>query len=271
MAQRRACRHVGVCRGTLRYPKRPEDPVNLLIRGELKRLSERHRRYGTPRMTELIRRQGYCVNHKRIERLWKLEGLPLPRKRPRKRRGGCVSSSHARATRSNEVWSYDFIHDRTEYGQKLKMLTVLDEHTRECLEIRVEKRMDSRHVMETLDELMTERGIPMYTRSDNGAEFVSKRLMAWLEEKGVTSVLIEPGSPWENGFVESFHGKLRDECLNEEIFWSRAEAQVVLDWYRDVYNRERPHSSLGYRTPAEAAVVASNRSKTNSQMDQRMG
>jgi transposase InsO family protein len=205
-------------------------------------------------MTTLIRRGGYVVNHKRIERLWKLEGLPLPKKRPRKRKRAVTSNDHTRATKLNEVWSYDFIHDRTEYGQKLKMLTVLDEHTRECLEIRVEKRMDSRHVIETLDELMTERGMPMYTRSDHGAEFVSKRLTTWLEEKGVTPVFIEPGSPWENGFVESFHGKLRDECLNEEIFWSRAEAQVVLDWYRDIYNRERPHRSLGFRTPTEVAI-----------------
>jgi len=258
MGQRSACRHVGVCRGTVRYVKRPEDPVNVLVREELKRLSERHRRYGTPRMTELVRREGYCVNHKRIERLWKLEGLPLPKKRSRKRKRTGASDGYARATKRNEVWSYDFIHDRTEYGQKLKMLTVLDEHTRECLEIRVEKRMDSRHVIETLDELMTERGTPMYTRSDNGAEFAAKRLTAWLEEKGVTPVFIEPGSPWENGFVESFHGKLRDECLNEELFWSRAEAQVVLDWYRDVYNGERPHRPLGYRTPVEAAMEAEN-------------
>ena len=258
MEQRRACRNVGMCRGTLRYVKRPEDPINVLIRSELKRLSERYRRYGTPRMTELIRRQGYQVNHKRIERLWKLEGLPLPKKGPRKRKRTGASNSYARATKRNEVWSYDFIHDRTEYGQKLKMLTVLDEHTRECLEIRVEKRMDSRHVIETLDELMTERGIPMYTRSDNGAEFVSNRLTTWLKNKGVEPVFIEPGSPWENGFVESFHGKLRDECLNEEIFWSRGEAQVVLDWYRDVYNRERPHRSLGYRTPEEAALEGEN-------------
>ena len=181
-------------------------------------------------MTELIRRNTYRANHKRIERLWKLEGLPLPKKRPRKRLKGSVSESRLKATKANEVWSYDFIHDRTEYGQRLKMFTVLDEYTRECLEIRVDKRMDSRHVMETLDELMTERGMPKYTRSDNGAELVSKRLTQWLKDKGVEPVFIEPGSPWENGFVESFYGKLRDECLNEEIFWSRGEAQVVLDW-----------------------------------------
>jgi transposase InsO family protein len=253
MWQRRACRYLGVCRKTVRYVKQPEDPVNMLIREELRRLSQRHRRYGTPRMTELIRRAGHRANHKRIERLWKLEGLPLPRKRPCKRPKGTVSDRRPVATRANEVWSYDFIHDRTEYGQKLKMFTVLDEYTRECLEIRVDKRLDSRHVMETLDELMTERGVPRYTRSDNGPELVSKRLTKWLKEKGVEPVFIEPGSPWENGFVESFHGKLRDECLNEEIFWSRGEAQVVLDWYREIYNQERPHSSLGYRTPAEVA------------------
>ena len=253
MWQRRACRYLGVCRSSVRYMKRPEDPANTLIREELRRLSGRHRRYGTPRMTELIRRAGYRANHKRIERLWKLEGLPLPRKRPRKRAKRPVSERRVVATMANEVWSYDFIHDRTEYGQKLKMFTVLDEYTRECLEIRVDKKMDSRHVMETLDELMTERGVPRYTRSDNGPELVSKRLREWLKDKGVEPVFIEPGSPWENGFVESFHGKLRDECLNEEICWSRGEAQVVMDWYREVYNRERPHSSLGYRTPAEVA------------------
>jgi putative transposase len=256
MRQRRACACMGVCRGTVRHKRRPEEPLNGLIREELKRLSGRHRRYGTPRMTELIRRRGHLVNHKRIERLWKLEGLPVPRRRRRKPKKVTVTERVVRATKPNEVWSYDFLHDRTEYGQKLKMLTVLDEHTRECLEIRVEKRMDSRHVMETLDEIMTERGVPRYTRSDNGAEFVSKRLTTWLKEKGVTPVFIEPGSPWENGFVESFQGKLRDECLNEEIFWSRAEAQVVVDWYRDVYNGERPHRSLGYRTPLEAAAQA---------------
>jgi transposase InsO family protein len=249
---------MGLCRASVRYVKRPEDPVNVLIREELKRLSGRHRRYGTPRMTELIRRKGYHANHKRIERLWKLEGLPLPKKRPRKRLKGSVSERCPKASRANEVWSYDFIHDRTEYGRKLKMFTVLDDYTRECLEIRVEGKMDSRHVMETLDELITERGVPRYTRSDNGPELVSKRLTEWLKEKGVEPVFIEPGSPWENGFVESFHGKLRDECLNEEIFWSRGEAQVVLDWYREVYNQERPHSSLGYRTPAEVAGESQN-------------
>lgn len=253
MSERRACRHLGADRSSVRYDHRPEDPVNDLVREELLKLSRRHRRYGTPRMTALLRRGGLSVNHKRVERIWGEEGLPLPRRRPRKRFRGLGGARPQPATRPNEVWSYDFVHDRTVAGDKLKMLTVVDEYTRECLEIRVERQMDSRHVLETLDELITERGVPRYTRSDNGPEFVSKTLTGWLRGRGVEPVFIEPGSPWENGYVESFNGKLRDECLNEEIFWSRAEAQVVTDWWREVYNLERPHSSLGFKTPAEVA------------------
>ncbi len=143
--------------------------------------------------------------------------------------------------------------DKTHGGRKLKILTVMDEYTRECLEIRVEGRLRSRDVIETLDELMSERGAPRYTRSDNGPEFTAKELKDWLKDKGVRPMFIEPGSPWENGFIESFNGKLRDECLEEEIFWTRDEAQVMVDWYRKVYNHHRPHSSLQYQTPAEVA------------------
>ena len=146
--------------------------------------------------------------------------------------------------------------DKTHSGRKLKILTVMDEYTRECLEIRVEGRLRSRDVIETLDELMSERGAPRYTRSDNGPEFIAKELKDWLKDKGVRPMFIEPGSPWENGFIESFNGKLRDECLEEEIFWTRHEAQVIVDWYRQVYNHHRPHSSLQYQTPAEVAQGA---------------
>ena len=252
--QRASCRILGVNRASARYKRRPEDPVNGLIREELHRLSHKHKRYGTPRMTELIRRQGFGVTHKRIERIWTQEELRVPRKRRRRRRGTPVWERPNPATKPNEVWSYDFVADLTLYGQKLKMLTVVDEFTRECLEIRVEKRMGSREVLETLDELITERGAPSYTRSDNGPEFIASKLEMWLREKGVVPLHIEPGSPWENGFVESFNGKLRDECLNGETFWSRAEAQVIVDWWRRVYNEERPHSSLGFKTPAEVAL-----------------
>ena len=148
------------------------------------------------------------------------------------------------------------MHDRTEYGQKLKMLTMVDEYTRECLEIRVEKRMRYQEVMETLDELMTERGVPKFTRSDNGSEFIAWELQKWLRDRGVVPIYIEPGSPWQNGYIESFNGKFRDECLNQELFYSRGEAQVIADQYRESYNRERPHSSLEFQTPMEFACAA---------------
>ena len=253
ITERSACEYLGLCRGTVRYVPKEPDRLNDLIRDELKKLSTRHRRYGTPRMTNLLRRRGYRVNHKRVERLWRLDGLPLPRRRRKRRRGPLLQQRPRPATKPNEVWCYDFLFDRTEYGQKLKILTVMDEYTRECLEVRVEKRMDSRHVMETLDELMRERGVPIYTRSDNGSEFVAERLREWLSERGSRPIYIEPGCPWENGFAESFHASLRDECLNGEIFYSRGECQVIVDWWRSTYNNERPHSSLGYRTPREAA------------------
>ena len=253
VSERRACDRLGVSRSTVRYATRPEDPLNVELRAELKRLSSKHRRYGSPRMTALVRRRR-VVNHKRIERLWKEEGLPLPRKKRKRRRGTLPGERPQEATAPNDVWSYDFVHDRTEYGRKLKMLTVVDEYTRECLEIRVEKRMRSRDVLETLDELMTERGRPRFTRSDNGPEFIAKRLHVWLEEQGVQPLFIKPGSPWENGYVESFNGKFRDECLDEELFWSRGEAQVIVDRFRKQFNCDRPHRSLGQRTPAEVAA-----------------
>jgi transposase InsO family protein len=261
MSQRAACRHLGVDRTSMRYEPKGEARLNALIREELKRLARRHRRYGSPRMTALLRREGYGVNHKRVERLWREESLSLPRARRRRRRGGGLRDRPQPATRPGEVWSYDFIFDRTQGGRKLKILTVIDEFTRECLELRVEARIKSRDVLETLDELMTERGVPRYTRSDNGPEFIARELTDWLKEKGIEPIFIEPGSPWQNGFVESFHGKLRDECLEEEIFWTRAEAQVIVDWYREVYNEQRPHSSLGYQTPAEVAQRARVESK----------
>jgi transposase InsO family protein len=205
-------------------------------------------------MTDLVRRNVGWVNHKRVERLWAEESLTLPKRNRRRRRGFPMEERPRPARRPNEVWSYDFIHDRTQRGRKLKILSVVDEYTRECLELRVGTRLRSRDVMETLDELITERGCPRYVRSDNGPEFIAKELRNWLKSQGVDPVFIEPGSPWENGLVESFHGKLREECLNEEIFWSGREAQVVLDGYREDYNRCRPHSSLGYKTPQEAAM-----------------
>ena len=232
--------------------------MNQLIRAELTRLAERHLRYGQPRLDELIKRGGIRVNHKRTERIYGLLGLQLPRKRPKKKYHPTGWQRPNEATRPNEVWTMDFVHEMTHSGAKIKFLTVLDEGCRECLEIRAEKRMTGRDVLETLDELMQEYGMPEYIRVDNGPEFVSKELRNWLDEKGVKVVYIEPGSPWQNGYIESFNGKFRDECLNQEIFLSRREAQVVVDWWRQVYNWERPHSSLKGKTPVEARLEFSS-------------
>lgn len=188
----------------------------------------------------MLRRDHTLVNLKRVERIYREAGLTLPRKRKKRRRGTAAEPRPFSAGRPNEVWICDFVHDRTEYGRRLKIVTVVDEYTRECLEIRVEKRMTSLDVMETFDELFSERWAPAHIRSDNGPEFIAKKLDTWLQEQGAYLVHIKPGSPWENGYIESFNGKLRDECLEEEMFWSRGEAQVVVDWWRDVYSQERP-------------------------------
>ena len=238
-------------RSSIRYEKRPEDPVNELVKEELHRITKRHR-WGTPRLVETIRKE-LPVNHKRIERIYQEEGLALPRKRPRRKRPGTNAAREIEATRLERVWSMDFLFDLTVYGLQLKILTIIDEFSRESLEIRVEKRLTSADLIETLDQLFAEYGKPVFIRTDNGPEFIAKKLEAWLEEQGVKLIHIEPGSPWPNGYIESFNGKFREECLNEELFYSRAEAQVVADWYREVYNTERPHSSLGYLTPSEYA------------------
>jgi len=205
-------------------------------------------------MTALIRRMGYRVNHKHVERLWREEKLTLPRRRRRRQRGTPAEQRPHPATRPNDVWAYDFVHDRTEYGNRVKILVLIDEFTHENLEVFAAWRLTGLSLLEILDQLSQERGLPRYIRSDNGSEFRNKVLVEWLKQRGVTPIYIEPGCPWENGIVESFNGRLRDECLNEELFYSRAECQVVLDWFREDYNRRRPHSSLDYATPAEFAA-----------------
>jgi putative transposase len=204
-------------------------------------------------MTALVRRLGYGANHKRVERLWREERLTLPCRHRRRRRGTPPEERPHPASRPNEVWAYDFVHDRTEYGRPVKILTLIDEFTHENLEAFAAWRLTGLSVLEILDQLSQERGLPRFIRSDNGSEFRNKVLVEWLRQHDVTPIYIEPGCPWENGIVESFNGRLRDECLNEELFYSRAECQVVLDWYREDYNRRRPHSSLDYATPAEYA------------------
>jgi transposase InsO family protein len=197
------------------------------------------------------------VNAKRIERIRRREGLKVPRKQPKRGRLWLADGSCARLRpeRPNQVWAYDFVQDRTHDGKVLRMLVVVDEFSRECLAIRVERRLGSDEVLEVLAELFVRHGPPEHIRSDNGPEFVAGAVREWLGRLGVGALLIEPGSPWENGYCESFNGKLRDELLGREIFYSLREAQVLIEAWRRHYNAVRPHSALGYRPPAPAAVV----------------
>lgn len=209
-------------------------------------------RYGYRRITTMLRLEGWHVNHKRVERIWRLEGLKVPEKQPKRKRlwfndGSCI---RLRATHKNHVWSYDFVADRTSNGKAIRMLNIIDEFTRECLTIRSERKITAIDVIETLAELFISRGLPEYIRSDNGPEFIADILREWLFNLDVRTAFIEPGSPWENGYIESFNGKLRDELLNGEDFDTLTEARVVTERWRKYYNTKRPHSSLGYRPPA---------------------
>ena len=250
VSEREACRLLSLQRSSFRYEEHPRsNPVDL--RPTIRKLAMRHRRYGYRRITVELERCGIRRDPKTVWQLWKAEGLSLPRKRPRRRPQTGFVDRPMPATRPNQVWSYDFIFDRMLNREFLKMLVVIDEYSRECLAIRVRERVSSQDVREILEELVAERGAPEYVRSDNGPEFIAEQLRGWLLSNGIRPLFIEPGHPWQNGFVESFNGKFRDECLNMELFFSREEAQLVVDHWRRIYNEERPHMSLGYRTPQE--------------------
>ena len=257
VSERKACRALSQPRSTQRRePKIPDDEPRLVE--AMVAWASQYGRYGYRRITVLLRQAGWKVNHKRVERLWRREGLKVPKRHPKRRRlwlndGSCV---RLRAQRPNHVWSYDFVMDRTHDGRSLKMLTLVDEFTRECLAIDVERGIKSGDVIDRLTEVFVERGTPDYIRSDNGPEFIAEALKKWVHGLGVDTLFIEPGSPWENGYVESFNGKLRDEMLNMEVFDTLLEAQVLVERWRIEYNTFRPHSSLGYRPPAPEAVSA---------------
>jgi transposase InsO family protein len=253
ISARLACRTVGLSRASYRYRGQGADEEEQRLRTLVVTLAREHPRYGYRRVAALLRRQGHAVNHKWVWRIWREEGLAVPRRRPRKRRAGTTAALPSRATQRGHVWTYDFLFDVTERGRALKLLVVLDEYTRECHHIRVGRRLDSDAVIDTLAALFEEHGPPEYLRSDNGGEFIAATLQAWLGESGARTISIAPGHPWENGYAESFNGKLRDECLNAEVFWGEQHAQVIVERWRRHYNEERPHSALGYRTPAEVA------------------
>ena len=256
VSERRACRVINQPRPTQRRVLMLRDDEESLT-ADIINLAIRFGRYGYRRITALLRDQGWQVNHKRVERIWRREGLKVPMKQPKRGRlwlndGSCI---RLRPERKGHVWAYDFVACRTEDGRAVRMLTVIDEYTRECLAIRVARRIRSDDVIHTLTELFVINGAPEHIRSDNGPEFTSKMVRGWLERVGVKTLFIEPGSPWENGYNESFNGKLRDELLNREIFYSLREVQILTERWRREYNTIRPHSSLGYRPPVPETIM----------------
>lgn len=250
-SQRKACDLLGVSRTTVRYRARPRVGDEAL-RQKIRVLAHHHRRFGYRRIAVMLNRdEDTQVNVKRVHRLWKEEALGLKRRRPKRRFYGPKGAMVNKAERPNHVWTYDFVEDRTARGGKLKLLCVVDEFTRQCHAIRVEKRMGSQHVIETLERLFAIHGRPGHLRSDNGPEFIAHAVQHWLAAHGAQTIYIEPGSPWQNAYIESFNDKLRNECLNQEVFANGQEARVVIETWRCDYNEQRPHSSLGYLTPDE--------------------
>jgi putative transposase len=245
-------------RGTQRYAPAQRDDEDALTRAIID-LASRYGRYGYRRITALLQRVGWQVGKDRVERIWRREGLKVPQKqKPRGRLwlndGSCV---RLRPECEKHVWSYDFVSARTHDGRTTRLLNLIDEHTRECLLIRAERRWSAAKVIGALADVMVRKGVPQHLRSDNGPEFVAQDLRQWLADTGARTLYIEPGSPWENGYCESFNSKLRDEFLNGEIFYSMKELRVLAERWRVHYNTVRPHSSLGYRPPAPEAWLSS--------------
>ncbi|HZZ24302.1 MAG TPA: IS3 family transposase [Roseiarcus sp.] len=257
LSERRVCRALGQHRSTQRrVPTGLDDEERLTA--DIVELARQFGRYGYRKIAELLRaRAGWAVNDKRVERIWRREGLKVPVKQPKRGRlwlndGSCI---RLRAERPNHVWSYDFVEDRTHEGRKYRMLNLIDEFTHECLAIRVDRKLKSADVIDVLADQFILRGVPGFIRSDNGPEFVAKAVQDWVGAVGTKTAYIERGSPWENGFIESFNARLRDELLDGEIFYSLAEAKIVIERWRRHYNTVRPHGSLGYKPPAPEVFI----------------
>ncbi|MEJ0094650.1 MAG: IS3 family transposase [Methylocella sp.] len=251
VSERFACRVLGQHRSTQRkVPTKPDDEAALIA--DITALAIQYGRYGYRRITAMLWERGWKVNVKRVERIWRREGLKVPARQPKRGRlwlndGSCV---RLRPQCPNHVWSYDFVEDRTHDGRKYRMLNIIDEFTRECIAIRINRQLKAADVIDVLSDLFILRGVPIHIRSDNGPEFIAKALRDWIAAVGAKTAYIMPGSPWENGYCESFNSKLRDELLNGEIFYTLKEAKVVIERWRRHYNTVRPHSSLGYKPPA---------------------
>ena len=255
VSERRACRVLGQARSTQRHDSCSGGAEEHLI-AQVIELASRYGRYGYRRITAMLRNEGWRVNHKKVERIWRMEGLKVPQKQPKRGRlwlndGSCI---RLWPEHKDHVWSYDFVMARTSDGRAFRILAILDEYTRECLCLLVKRSISSQDVLEQLFDLFLLRGIPEHIRSDNGPEFTAKVLRKWLGKLGVKTLFIEPGSPWENGYIESFNGKPRDEFLNREVFNTLFEAQVLIEEWRKKYNHIRPHSALGYRPPIPQTI-----------------
>jgi transposase InsO family protein len=254
VSERRACQVLEQARSTQRRARQVPDDEEYLTQ-RIIAIASQYGRYGYRRVTGMLVNEGFRVNHKRVERIWRCEGLKVPKRQPKRGRlwlndGSCI---RLRPEHRNHVWSYDFVMARTSNGRPLRLLNIIDEYTRECLAIRVARNLTSEDVLEELHTLFVWRGAPEHLRSDNGSEFTAHKVRDWLKRVDVKTAFIEPGSPWENGYCESFNSKLRDELLNPELFDTLLEARVLVERWRRYYNELRPHSALGYRPPAPAA------------------
>lgn len=255
LSERRACRAIGQPRSSQRYESRPRSDEPRLVKRMLQ-LVRRRPRFGYRRIAALLKSEGFRASESRILRLWRKEGLKVPRKKRKRRRLGVKLNGcdQLKATHKNHVWAWDFAFDRTESGTQLKWLSIVDEHTRECLALKCDRSITSEDVIDTLSELFAMRGVPEQIRSDNGPEFTAKAIRRWLEQLSVGALYIEPGSPWQNGYAESFHRRLRDEFLAVEEFENLSAARKLTHAWREDYNHHRPHGSLGYVAPAEFAA-----------------
>jgi len=255
MSERSACRLVGQHRTTQRRVTLVSHDEPALLR-DMRRLGRDHPRFGYRRIHRLLLREGWRLNHKRVQRLWRREGLRVPRKRMKRRPPGTSANSCIlrKAEGRDHVWTYDFLFERTEDGRQIKILAIVDEYTRECLCTHVARSITGDDVVGVLAAIMIERGVPAHIRSDNGPEFIASAVRSWLKSMGTSTLFIQPGSPWENAYIESFNSRLRDELLNGELFIGLAEARYLVERWRVDYNTARPHSSLDYLTPAEFAA-----------------
>jgi len=251
------CRALGLARSSF-YRCGKESVESRRVRHEIVRLSGEHPRYGYRRITVLLRREGFEVNAKRVQRIRREEGLSVSKRQRRMKRLGVSTAVRQRAGTVNEVWSWDFVEDQTENGTRFRILSLIDEYSRRCLAVHVAWSIRAVNVITVVEAAIERHGRPRHLRSDNGPEFIAYAIQDWLKQNGIKTIYIKPGSPWENGHIESFHDKLRDECLNRELFGSLLEAQIILEQWRNEYNDQRPHSSLGYQTPSEYARSASD-------------